>query len=87
VPQFSTKYIYNIVDNNWVGGGYIHPMTMFFKLLNIVDENKFLNKISKIILVPSSYFPPLSQFHYPSLLDDIQVCNINTWTKNEDVYK
>jgi len=76
VPQFSTKYIYNIVDKNWVGGrgqGYIHPMTMFIKLFNIVDENKFLNKILKIILVPSSYFPPLSQFHYQSLLDDIQV--------------
>jgi hypothetical protein len=69
------KYSYNIVNNNWVGGGgvYIHPMTMFLKLFNIVDENKILKKILKIILVPSSYFPPLSQFHYPSLLDDIQV--------------
>jgi hypothetical protein len=42
-------------------------------LLNIVHENDFLNKILKIILVPSSYFPLLSQFHYPSLLNDIQV--------------
>jgi hypothetical protein len=39
-------------------------------LLNIVDENGFLNKTKKIILVPSSYFPLYS--HYPSLLNDIQ---------------
>jgi hypothetical protein len=38
-------------------------------------------------LVPSSYFPLLSQFHYPSLLNDIQVWNINIWTTNEDGYK
>jgi hypothetical protein len=45
-------------------------MTIFF---NIVHENDFLNIIFKTILVSSSYFPLLSQFHYPSLLNDIQV--------------
>jgi hypothetical protein len=54
-------------------GGYTHPMTIFFKLLNIVDENEFLNKNFKIILALSPYFSPLSQFHYSSLLNDIQV--------------
>jgi hypothetical protein len=48
-------------------------MTIFLELFNIVHENDFLNKILEIILVPSSYFPLLSQFHYPSLLNDIQV--------------
>jgi hypothetical protein len=42
-------------------------------LFNIIYENDFLNKNSKMILVPSSYFPLLSQFHYSSLLNDIQV--------------
>jgi hypothetical protein len=56
------------------GGGFdIHSMIIFFELLNIVPENNFLNKIFKIILVPPSYFPLLLQFHYPSLLNDIQV--------------
>ncbi len=54
-----------------VGGVNTHPMTTFFLLFNIIDENDFLNKILKIILVPSSYFPLWS--HYPSLLNDIQV--------------
>jgi hypothetical protein len=35
-------------------------------------------------LVPSSYFLLLSQFHYLSLLNDIQVWDINIWTTNED---
>jgi len=48
-------------------------MIIFKKLLNIVDENEFLNKILKIILILSPYFSPLSQFHYSSLLNDIQV--------------
>jgi hypothetical protein len=55
------------------GGGDIHSMTIFLELLSIVHENDFLNKILKIILVPSSYFSLLSQFHYPSLLNNIQV--------------
>jgi hypothetical protein len=29
----------------------------------------------------------LSQFHYPSLLNDIQVWYINIWTTNDDGYK
>jgi hypothetical protein len=58
-----------------VGGGGLntHLMTIFLNYFNIVDENDLLNKILKIILVPSSYFPLLSQFHYPSLLNDIQI--------------
>jgi hypothetical protein len=55
------------------GGCDTHFMTIFFELLNIVHENDFLNKFFKIILVPSSYFPLLSQFHYLSSLNDIQV--------------
>jgi hypothetical protein len=55
-------------------------MTIFPKLFNIVHENDFLKTKLKIILVPSSYFPLLSQFHYPSLLNDIQVWDINIWT-------
>jgi len=56
------------------GGGHNHSMTLFFELLNIVHEIDFISNILKIILVPSSYkFPLLSQFHYPSLLDGIQV--------------
>jgi len=53
------------------GGGGTHSMTIFFELLNIIHD--FLNKNFKIILVSSSYFPMLSQFHYPSLLNGIQV--------------
>jgi hypothetical protein len=53
-------------------GGDTHSLTIF-KLLNIVHENDFLNKILKVILVPSSYFLVLSQFHYLSLLNGIQV--------------
>jgi hypothetical protein len=49
------KYIYNVVDNNM--GGNIHPMTTFFSLLNIIDENDFLTNKLKMILVSSSYFP------------------------------
>jgi hypothetical protein len=64
VPQFSTKYIYNIVENNWVGG-YTHPMIMFIKLLNIVDENDFLNKIFKIILAHYHIF-----FHYHNFISN-----------------
>jgi hypothetical protein len=56
------------------GGGFdTHSMTIFLELTNIVHENDFLNKILKIILVSQSYFFLLSQFHYPSLLNDIQV--------------
>jgi hypothetical protein len=57
----------------WGGGGGvdIHSMTIFFLLLNIVHN--FLNKIFKITLVSSSYFPLLSQFHFSSLLNGIQV--------------
>jgi hypothetical protein len=55
----------------WEGDS--HFMTIFLELFNIVHENDFLNTNLKIILVPSSYFPLLSQFHYPSLLNDIQV--------------
>jgi hypothetical protein len=51
-------------------------MTIFLELFNIVHENDFLNKILEIILVPSSYFPLLSQCHYPSLVNDIQVWNL-----------
>jgi hypothetical protein len=69
------------------GGGDTQSMTIFFELFDIVHENDFLNKILKIILVPSSYFPLLSQFHYPSLLNDIQVEDINIWTTNEYGYK
>jgi hypothetical protein len=37
--------IYNVVDNNWVGGGGdIHSMTIFLELLNIIHENDFINK-------------------------------------------
>jgi len=50
-----------------------HSMIIFFELFNIVHENHFLNKNFKITLVPPSYFPPLSQFHYPSLLNDIEI--------------
>jgi hypothetical protein len=46
-------------------------MTIFFELFNSI--HKFLNKVLEIILVSSLYFPLLSQFHYPSLLNDIQV--------------
>jgi hypothetical protein len=56
-----------------LGKGGWGSVRIFLELLNIVHENDFLNKILKIILVPSSYFPLLSQFHYPSLLNDIQV--------------
>jgi hypothetical protein len=55
------------------GRGDIHSMTIFLELLNIVYENDFLHKISKVILVPSYYLPLSSQFHYPSLLNDIKV--------------
>jgi hypothetical protein len=68
-----------------MGGCDTHSMTIFKKLLNIVHD--FLNKKLKIILVPSSYFPLLSQSHYPSLLNGIQVWDINIWTRNEDGYK
>jgi len=54
-----------------VGEGVIHPMTAFLKFFHIVDENDFLNKVLKIISVPSSYFPLYS--HYSSLLNDIQI--------------
>jgi len=84
------KNIYlNVVNNNWAGkeGGDIHSMTIFLELLNTVHKNDFLNKIFKIISVPSSCFPLLSQFHYPSLLNDIQVWDINIWRTNKDGYK
>jgi hypothetical protein len=55
-------------------------MKIFLKLFNIVHENDFLKTKLEIILVPSSYFPLLSQFHYPSLLNDIQVWDLNIWT-------
>jgi hypothetical protein len=54
-------------------GGDTHSMITFLKLLNIVHENNLLKTIFKIILVPPSYFPLLLQFHYASLLNDIQV--------------
>jgi len=60
-------------------------MTTFLKFFHIVDENDFLNKVLKIISVPSSYFPLYS--HYSSLLNDIQIWNITNWTTNEDGYK
>jgi hypothetical protein len=56
-----------------LGGGGQSTHDNIKKKFNIVHENCFLNKNLKIILVPSSYFPLLSQFHYPSLLNDIQV--------------
>jgi hypothetical protein len=68
-------------------GGDIPSMTIFLGLLNIVHENDFLNKKLKIILVPPSYFPLFSKFHYPSLLNDIQVWNIHIWKTNEIKYK
>jgi hypothetical protein len=65
--------MYNVIDTDWAGGRDIHYMTIFLELFNIVHEINFINKILKIILVPSSCkFPLLSQFHYPSLLDDIR---------------
>jgi len=60
---------------------------MFLELLNIGHEIDFLNNILKIILVPSTYFLLLSQFHYLVLLNDIQIWNIITWTTNEDGYE
>jgi hypothetical protein len=45
--------------NNILPIVYIHPMTIFFKLFNVVDKNDFLNKILKNILVSSSYIPLL----------------------------
>jgi hypothetical protein len=57
----------------WGRGFNIHPMIIFFKLLNIVDGNDFLNKNLKNILVPSSYFHLLLQLHYPSLSNEIQI--------------
>jgi len=60
------------------GGGHIHSTTILFELFNVVHEIDFISKILKIILVPSTYkFPLLSQFHYSSLIDDIQVWDIN----------
>jgi hypothetical protein len=50
-----------------------HSIIIFLELLNIVHENNFLNNFFKIILVPPSFFPLLLNFHYPSLLNDIQV--------------
>ncbi len=39
------KYLYNVIDNMGRGGGgglvNTHPMTIFLKLLNIVDEMIF----------------------------------------------
>jgi len=71
-PSFPrNKYIMLLTK---IGGGAdIHSMKIFPKLFNIVHENDFLKTKLEIILVPSSYFPLLSQFHYPSLLNDIQV--------------
>jgi hypothetical protein len=56
------------------GGGGVdtHSMTIFLELLNIVHENDLLKNKNKK-LIPSSYFPLLSQFDYPFLLNDIQV--------------
>jgi len=51
----------------------VHPMTINFELFNIVEKNDFLNNIFKNILVSLSYFSLLSQFHYPSLLNDVEV--------------
>jgi len=83
VPWFSSNLI-NVVDTIGQKGGDTHSITIFFELLSIVYESDFVNKIFRIILVPSSHFPLLSQFHYPSLLNDIQVWNINIWTKKEN---
>jgi hypothetical protein len=55
------------------GGGEIHSMIIFLKLLNIVRENNFLNFIFLINLVLPSFPLLLLQFHYPSLLNDIQI--------------
>jgi hypothetical protein len=76
-----SKYIMLLttIGLEWGGGGDIHSMTIFSELFNIVHD--LLNKNFKIILVPSSYFPLLSQFQYPSLLNDIQVWDIKTWKK------
>jgi hypothetical protein len=71
------RNVYNVVNNNFgggQGGGLdIHSITILFYVLNIVHGNDFLDKNLKIILVPSSNYCLLSQFHYPSLLNDIQV--------------
>ncbi len=40
IIYFQRSPIYNVVDNNGKGGN-IHPMTIFFYLLNIVDEDDF----------------------------------------------
>ncbi len=52
---------------------FFNGLTLFMKMISYPKN--------LIILVPSSYFPILSQFHYPSLLNDIQVWDINTWKK------
>jgi hypothetical protein len=76
------------LGERWWGGGvtfvpwqyFLNCLTMFMKMI-------FLNKKLKIILVPSSYFPLLSKFHYSSLLNDIQVWDINIEITNENGYK
>ncbi len=69
-----------------MGGGGTHSMTIFLELLNILDD--FLNKILEIILVPSSYFPLLSQFHYQPLLKmTLKFEILILGQKNEDGYK
>jgi len=43
--QFSMKLIYNVVGNNWIGGGGWHSFhDIIFDLFNIVHEIDFLNK-------------------------------------------
>jgi hypothetical protein len=68
--------------NEGGGGGVTHSMKYFLNWLTLF---MIFKQNLKIILVPSSYFPLLSQFHDPSLLNDIQVWNINTWTTTKDV--
>jgi len=43
----------------------------FIEFFNIVHGNELLNKILKFVLISSSHFPLVLQFHYLSLLNDI----------------
>jgi hypothetical protein len=67
-----------------MGGVALIPWQYF---LNCLTLFMILFLFNLIILVSPSYFPLLSQFHYPSLLNDIQIWDIHIWITNEDKYK
>jgi hypothetical protein len=83
-PSFpQTKYIVSLITMGG-GGVNIHSMIIFKKFayhrwLKWFLKQKFKNDFGPIIV-----FSPVSQFHYLSLLNDIQIWNINTSTTNED---